>query len=413
MPTDNQAIQEVREPRAIDIFKAQFEKAAATIIPLLPAHITEERFKSMVITTIAYNPKLQKCSPTSLLRAVADLAELGLSTNPNLKEADILPVWSKDGDVAQARPRYTGLMKLARQGGDIIDIYAHTVYEKDEFTYEYGLDKKLIHKPASGDRGELTFAYCVWKTRDGEKGFEVIDKKRIERAKNSSEGYKAFKAGKIKSTPWVDHEEEMWRKTAVRGASKYMPQATENEAFRKALALSDDAAFDEELPKLVPVEPQAIAPPRPVRAPSPAAVAEEARQGNHDMDRSFRDTMREDATITPPAAVTLDDEPQFPTGYAATNLATTASVMRQSAATATQPHAPTRFTLIIDAKGNQIACDTIEEWEEAVQYRINNNKPSVVTAIAVANEQIIADVDADYPEAAARARAAFAAKPRK
>lgn len=422
MTADNTAIQETQN-RPIDIFRAQLDRAASTIMPLLPKHISQEKFTSSVITTVAYNPKLQECTPVSLLRAVATAAELGLSLNPVMKECDILPVWSKDGTVAQCRPRYTGLMRLARQGGIVKAIAAHEVYEHDHFTYEYGLEPKLEHKPAAGDRGALTFAYCTWKMADGTVNFEVVDKKRIDRAKSASEGYKAFKANRIKSTPWVDDESEMWRKTAVHAAMKYIPQQTENDVLAKALSL-DDTAFDEDLPKLTAAEPPAIAPPRPVRTPPPSVVAEDARQGNHDMDSQYRQTMGDapPTVITPPAAITLDDEPQFPTGYMATNLATATSAPTGAAHRSVRADAApqistidttTKFTLIIDAKGNQIACDTIEEWEEAVQYRINNNKPSVVMAIAVANEQIIADVDADYPEAAARARAAFAAKPKK
>lgn len=299
--TDNTAVatqDEIKEPRVIDTFRANLDKAAAVIMPLLPAHVTAEKFKSMVITTIAYNPKLQECTPTSLLRATADAAELGLSLNPNMKECDILPVWSKDGTVAQCRPRYTGLMKLARQGGVITSIYAHEVYERDHFVYEYGLNKRLEHKPADGDRGELTFAYVVWKTRDGEAEFEVVDKKAVEKSKASSESYKAFKAGKLKAEfcTWVQHESEMWRKTAVRRGSKYMPQTTENEAFRKALALETDVRFDDDTPLLPPSDaPAVLAPPRPTRQPDARAEAETARKDEYERGRQYRQTMAEDA----------------------------------------------------------------------------------------------------------------------
>lgn len=293
--------------RPIDVFKRQLKKSAAMIMPLLPAHLTEEKFTSMVVTAVAFNPKLQNCSMPSLLRAVAEAAELGLSLNRNLKEADILPVWSKDGDVAQLRPRYNGLMKLARQSGEIIDIYAHEVYEADHFKYELGLNKVLEHRPAEGDRGALTYAYVVWETKLHVRGFEVIDKKRITRAKAASEGFKAFKAGKIKSTPWDTDESEMWRKTAVHAGSKYMPQSTENDAFQRALNLADPVEFEDEAPAQI--GEQRVIPPRPTRQ-AEKEVAEEVRQGGYEMDRQFRDTMRDDvkAEETKPEA-----EPAEPT----------------------------------------------------------------------------------------------------
>ena len=88
---DDQSREVSTETRPIDVFKAQLDKALPMILPLLPAHITGDKFKSMVVTTVAFNPKLQGCTMPSLLRSVAELAELGLSSNPTMKEADILP----------------------------------------------------------------------------------------------------------------------------------------------------------------------------------------------------------------------------------------------------------------------------------------------------------------------------------
>jgi len=224
----------------IDNFKHELQLAAPMIQKMVPAHISFEKFQAMVVMAVSNNPKLLECTPASLLRSTADAAELGLSLNPNLKECDILPVWGPHGSLAQCRPRAGGLMKLARQTGEIADIYAHEVHENDKFEVEYGLEKKLIHKPAPGDRGEITHGYVVWVSKEGNKSFEVVDKKRIDRAKSASEGYKAFKAGKIKSTPWATDEGEMVRKTAVRAGSKYMPMSSESDAFRRAMQLENE-----------------------------------------------------------------------------------------------------------------------------------------------------------------------------
>jgi phage RecT family recombinase len=227
----------VANARPIDLFKESLERAAPTIMKMLPAHIPAEKFKAMIITAVAYDPKLLECETHSLLRATAEAAELGLSLNKALKEADILPAWSPNGSVAQMRPRYMGLMKLARQSGDIVEIYSHVVRQGDHFDYEYGLDKRLVHKPAPGNKGELIAAYCVWQTKDGTKSFEVLDREKVLKSRDKSEGWKAFNNGKIKSTPWSTDEEEMWRKTAVRAASKYMPMSSEK--FAAAVAIDN------------------------------------------------------------------------------------------------------------------------------------------------------------------------------
>jgi recombination protein RecT len=274
----NQAVAKQEPARPIDLFKASLDKAAPTIMKMLPRHVSREKFQAMVVTTVAYNEKLLECVPSSLLRATAEAAELGLSLNPSLKEADILPVWDYrvKGLVAQMRPRYMGLMKLARQSGEITDIYAHAVREGDEFDYAYGLDKKLHHKPGA-KRGDLTHVYCVWQTRDGIKSFEVLDKERVLKSRDRSEGWKAFAENKIKSTPWKNDEEEMWRKTAVKLSSKYMPSSSEN--FSRAVDLDnrrdagEPVTVDNATGEIVP-DPEAID----ITEPSPDTRAPEAQK---------------------------------------------------------------------------------------------------------------------------------------
>ena len=201
------------QQRPIDAFKAQLTLAMPTLRHMIPQHVTPEKFSAQLVTAVAYDKNLLECSTESLIREVAQAAELGLSLNKSLREADILAVWggTDKPKQAQMRPRYMGLMKLARQSGEIKDIYAHVVHAGDEFDYEYGLDRYLKHKPTGGGGGEVTHAYCVWVLKDGTKAFEVMDKAALHKIRDRSEGYKAFKANKIKSTPWESDYEEMCR----------------------------------------------------------------------------------------------------------------------------------------------------------------------------------------------------------
>lgn len=221
-------------------FKNEISLAAGDIMKMLPAHVEFDKFQGMVINTVVNNPKLLECSQQSLIKSVIDSADVGLSINPTMREADILPVWSPRGMVAQFRPRAIGYMKLARQSGEITHISAHEVYEHDHFDYEYGLNENLVHKPLkTGDRGAITHGYCVWTLKDGTKGFEVIDRIRIDKSRAASEGWKyAIKEGKTNSV-WHLHEGEMVRKTAVRAASKYFPMSNESEAFLRAMRMED------------------------------------------------------------------------------------------------------------------------------------------------------------------------------
>jgi recombination protein RecT len=125
-------------------------------------------------------------------------------------------------------------MKLARQSGEVKWIEAHVVHKNDVFEEERGLNPVLIHRPARGDAGPPTHAYCVWKLADGEKKFEVMTAEQILaiKARSSSKNKQGDVVG-----PWVSDAEEMWRKTVVRRASKYMPRSTDS--FAKAVALDN------------------------------------------------------------------------------------------------------------------------------------------------------------------------------
>lgn len=222
--------------RPIDQFKNELAARTSMLRPMLPPHLPLEKFQATVIAAVGSNEKLLDCTRTSLMKACIEAAELGLSLNPQLAEADILPVWNGRTKAleAQFRPRYMGLMKLARQSGDIASITAHVVRVGDHFEYQYGLHPALEHRPSKTNRGEMTHAYCVWGTRDGEKHFEVMDAEQIMtiRGRSSAKNREGQVVG-----PWVTDEEEMWRKTVVRRASKYMPRG--GGAFETAVAMDN------------------------------------------------------------------------------------------------------------------------------------------------------------------------------
>jgi len=227
----------------LDSFKQELKLQEANFRPLLPASIRPEKFEAIVIAAVSGNPKLMECTRESLWKACVQGAELGLSLNPTLGEADILPVWNgmTKKNEAQFRPRYKGLMKLALQSKEVTSIRSVLVHEKDEFEVIEGLRPDIIHKPARGERGPLTDVYCVWTLRGTpEPQFEVMDRAQVMRIKARSP------SGKDDKGPWKTDEAEMWRKTVVRRASKYMPISCE--AFQNAVAADNIAevggAFD-------------------------------------------------------------------------------------------------------------------------------------------------------------------------
>jgi recombination protein RecT len=221
----------------IETFRQELRLQESNFRPLLPSSINPDKFQAIVIAAVSGNPKLLDCTRESLWKACIQGAELGLSLNPTLGEADILPVWNGrlKKNEAQFRPRYKGLMKLALQSGEVTSIRSVLVHENDEFEEIRGLREDIIHKPARGERGAMTHVYCVWNLKSqSEPQFEVMDRAQVMRikARSSSKNQQGEIVG-----PWVSDEPEMWRKTVVRRASKYMPISCD--AFQRAVAVDN------------------------------------------------------------------------------------------------------------------------------------------------------------------------------
>jgi recombination protein RecT len=216
-------------------FRQELKLQEENFRPLLPAHLNVEKFQALVIAAVSGNPKLKDCTRESLWKACIQGAELGLSLNPTLGEADILPVWNSrlNKNEAQFRPRWKGLMNLARRSGEVTSIWTEVVHENDEFKEIAGLRRDLIHVKARGERGEWTHVYCVWTLRGvPEPQFEVMDRAQVMRvkARSSSKNKQGGVVG-----PWVTDEIEMARKTVAKRASKYWPSSCE-EVHRAIIA---------------------------------------------------------------------------------------------------------------------------------------------------------------------------------
>jgi recombination protein RecT len=236
--------------KPMDRFKQELAMREGHLRSLLPQAMTVDKFQAIVVAAVADNMDLLDCDRASLLKACLSAAELGLSLNKSMAEADILKVW--DGrlkrNVAQFRPRYKGLMKLALQSGEVLKIESRLVYERDVFEVEEGIEPRIVHKHGLSDRGEKVGAYCVWKLKNGETQFEIMSKEEILSIRNRSSS--KTKDGVIVG-PWKTDEAEMWRKTVVRRASKYMPLSTEAQRavmvdnYAEGVIEADDYSGDE------------------------------------------------------------------------------------------------------------------------------------------------------------------------
>ncbi len=184
----------------------------------LPSVITPERFTRMTLSAISTNPKLAACTPASFLGAMMSAAQLGLEPNTPLGQAYLIPYKNRGVDEVQFQLGYKGLIDLAYRSGEVELVQAHIVYENDTFECAYGLEPKLVHKPADSDRGEAVKVYAMFKTKSGGYGFDVMS---MDDVRRHAEKYsQAYKSG---FSPWKTNFEEMAKKTVLKRVLKYAP----------------------------------------------------------------------------------------------------------------------------------------------------------------------------------------------
>lgn len=194
------------------------------IAKALPSAITPERFSRIAMTAVTQTPKLGECTPQSFIGSLLTAAQLGLEPNTPLGQAYLIPYYNSKNKCmdCQFQLGYRGLIELAHRSNEFKDISAHIVYENDEFEYELGLEPKLRHIPALGDRGDIRWVYAVYHLKSEGYGFEVMSYTDIEnhRKKTSQASSRGF-------SPWTEWWEEMAKKTVIKRALKYAPLATE------------------------------------------------------------------------------------------------------------------------------------------------------------------------------------------
>ena len=201
-----------------DAFKEQVAMA-------LPAHCTPERFCRVALTALNRTPKLASCTQQSLFQCLLDLSALGLE--PDGRRAHLIPY----GDNCTLIIDYKGLVELVLRSGEVSYIHADVVCEDDEFVYDRG-ELKTHRVDYRGGRGETYAAYALVRFKDGTEKCEVMTVEDVEKIR------KASKAGS--RGPWVDHWNEMAKKTVFRRLAKWIPLSAEaNDALDK-----DDEQFE-------------------------------------------------------------------------------------------------------------------------------------------------------------------------
>lgn len=206
----------------------------------------EERYMkeaSFFAQIVGASEFLQKTTPESRLIAFQGLADSGLTLNPTMKLAYLVP---RQGKLV-LEPSYQGLAKLLTDTGSVRHIEVQVVYAGDEVEIDLASDRKVLrHVPyvmRGVEKGPVRAFYSVATLSDGSKHVEFMSKADVDAIAERSESMKALRAGRIQSTPWTTDYEEMGRKTVLKRHYKHLPKSERHENIAKAIDL-DNSDFD-------------------------------------------------------------------------------------------------------------------------------------------------------------------------
>lgn len=197
----------------------------------LPPQVPSKKFVRTIQTAISdpmIADKINKgqLDQTSLLNACMKAAQDGLCLDN--REAALITFYNKKQgtNTVSYIPMVGGLLKKARQSGDVSTISAAVVFENDEF--DYWIDEKGEHmhyRPCSDRKNKgapiKAFAICVLK--DGGSQIAVMEEDEIMAVANHSKNTDQYIPGK---GPWFG---EWWKKAALRRLAKTMPSSSDLE----------------------------------------------------------------------------------------------------------------------------------------------------------------------------------------
>ncbi len=176
--------------------------------------VTYKKEAVFAMQALQSNEYLQKTNPITIMDSVINVASIGLSLNPALAFAYLVP---RDGrcilDIS-----YKGMVKIATDTGSILWAKAEVVREGDNFAYNgFGLLPDHKYNPFDKMRGNVIGAYCVARLSDGGYMVEVMSLDELNKVKDTS---------KAKNGPWKTWPEEMMKKTIIKRAYKSWPKTS-------------------------------------------------------------------------------------------------------------------------------------------------------------------------------------------
>jgi recombination protein RecT len=181
-----------------------------------------------------------RLNPDSLQSAISNVAAIGISLNPAMQFAYLVPRKINGSQAICLDISYRGLTKLATDTGIIKAMKAEIVHENDDFEYHGFHKEPEFSANPFGDRGAIIGVYAMALLTDGSVLVETMTIDEVNQIRDDSEAYKSAKAKgetswQYKNNVWVKYYGEMIKKTVIKRCYKTLPTSKGMEALGTAI----------------------------------------------------------------------------------------------------------------------------------------------------------------------------------
>jgi recombination protein RecT len=231
-----------RQLTQVEAFVNELLPENSSVLLNLPEGIDPKRFKNSFQIAVMMQPKLLRCEPRIVFREISRIANYGLSLDPSMGEAWLILRKNKQGqDEPQAQLGYRGKMKLARQSGEVARLVAYPVTQKSitEGRFRVTLDAIHYEPDVFNDDSPVVGYFAFIRYKDGTDDFETMSLREIHQIRDRSDGWRAFKSNRIRSTPWLEFEGEMAKKTVLSRLLKRVPMSADIMEFLREDEVAD------------------------------------------------------------------------------------------------------------------------------------------------------------------------------
>lgn len=247
-------------PQVIDRAASKFNEIASR--SKLVTWAEESQF---ALQAIQKNEKLSQCLVYTVQNSVINVAAVGLTLNPALGYAYLVPegVKQADGKYQQEcilRVSFKGLLKIATDSGSIMWAKAEVVKQSDTFVYRGPCELPAHEMNPFGDRGATVGAYCIAKTHQGDYLVDVMGADEIAKIRGAAKQDYVWKT-------WPD---EMTKKAIIKRASKQWPKTDRDDRLDRAIAVVNEYEGSEELQAQ-----EKDVTPKPIQRKDPETISDE------------------------------------------------------------------------------------------------------------------------------------------